>query len=91
MGVKIPISEARRRLSGLLKSFQEHPEKVYEITVNDTVFGELSAPRSRKWRIGTGEALLRALQEIGKPTVQGTKRRSVARNHDDYLYRRKRK
>jgi len=91
MGVKIPISEARKQLSGLLKSLQEHPEKVYEITVNDIVFAELSAPRNRRWHLGAGQALLRAAEEIRRIEVDGNKRHSVARSHDRYLYRRRKK
>ncbi len=89
--MKIPISEARKRLSALLKALQENPETIYEITVNDIVFGELSAPKSRKWRLGTGEALLRAVEELNRTHVGGIKRHSVARGHDHYLYHRKRK
>lgn len=89
MTVKIPISEARKRLSGLLKSLQENPQAVYEITVNDIVFGELTAPKAKGQRLRTGEALLRAVEEIGRPDATGTKRHSVARSHDVYLYRRK--
>ena len=91
MGVKIPISEARKRLSGLLKVLQEKPHTVYEITVNDIVFGELSAPRSARWRLGAGEALLRATKEVGAPDVGGTKRHSVSKHHNRHLYGRKMK
>jgi hypothetical protein len=91
MGVKIPISEARKRLSELLKVLQKDPEAVYEITVNDIVFGELSAPKDRRLRLGAGEALLRAAEELSKHHIGGTKRGSVARDHDQYLYGRKRK
>lgn len=89
MAVKIPISEARKRLSGLLKALQENPQAVYEITVNDIVFGELSSPKARGQRLGTGDALLRAAEEVGQPDLTGAKQHSVARSHDVYLYRRK--
>jgi hypothetical protein len=91
MTAKIPISEARKRLSGLLKALQENPQTVYEITVNDIVFGELTAPKARAQRLGAGDALLRAADEIGQPDVIAAKPHSVARSHDIYLYRRKRK
>ncbi len=89
MTAKIPISEARKQLSGLLKALQENPQTVYEITVNDIVFGELTAPRARGRCLRTGETLLRAAEEIGPPDVTEAKRHSVARRHDVYLYRRK--
>jgi hypothetical protein len=85
MGVKIPVSEARKRLSGLLKALQENPQAVYEITVNDIVFGELTAPKERR-RLGAGDALLRAAAEVGKPEVGGTRRHSISRDHDRHLY-----
>ncbi len=91
MGTKIPVSDARKRLSELLKALQKDPDAVYEITVNDIVFGELSAPKDRRLRLGVGEALLRAAEELNRLDVGGTKRHSVARNHDRYLYARKRK
>ncbi|HWQ70532.1 MAG TPA: hypothetical protein VN494_11400 [Patescibacteria group bacterium] len=89
MAVKIPISEARKHLSGLLKALQENPQAVYEITVNDIVFGELSAPKARGQRLGTGNALLQAVEEMDQPDITGAARHSVARSHDVYLHRRK--
>ncbi|MGH7411125.1 MAG: hypothetical protein ACREJ6_08745 [Candidatus Methylomirabilis sp.] len=91
MNIKIPISEARKRLSGLLKALQQDPDTVYEITVNDFVFGELSAPKEHKRRLGAGDALLRAAEEVGKPEDGRTRRHSISRNHDRYLYGRKMK
>ncbi len=91
MGTKIPISEARKRLSELLKTLQKDPEAIYEITVNDIVFGELSAPKDRRLRRGAAEALLRAAEELSRHHVGGAKRQSVAKDHDHYLYGRKRK
>jgi hypothetical protein len=57
--------------------------------VNDIVFGELSSPKARGQRLGTGDALLRAAEEIGQPDITEARRHSVARSHDVYLYRRK--
>jgi len=91
MGVKIPVSEARKRLSGLLKALQENPQAVYEITVNDIVLGELTAPKERRHRLGAGDALLRAAEEVGTPDIGGTGRHSISRDHDRHLYGRKMK
>jgi hypothetical protein len=85
MGVTIPVSEARKRLSWLLKAPQENPQAVYEITVNDIVLGELTAPKERRHRLGAGDALLRAAEEVGKLEVGGTGRHSISRDHDRHL------
>lgn len=89
MGVRIPISEARRQLSQLLKRVQEHPDLTYEITVNDIVLGELVTPTGRRRRLGTGAALLRAIEEIGESDSGRITRHSVARDHDVHLYHQK--
>lgn len=41
--MKIPISEARRRLPALLKTVQKDPRTTIQITVRDEVVGELRA------------------------------------------------
>lgn len=46
MRKRIPVSEARARLSRLLKALQSDPELVVEITINGIVAGELRAPGS---------------------------------------------
>ncbi|MCZ7626093.1 MAG: hypothetical protein C3F12_12470 [Candidatus Methylomirabilota bacterium] len=89
MGVRIPVSEARKQLSQLLKQVQENPDLTYEITVNDIVLGELVTPKGQRRRLGTGAALLRAAEEIGEPDSSSTKRHAVARDHDVHLYHRK--
>ena len=86
MGVRIPVSEARKQLSQLLKNVQENPDITYEITVNDIVLGELVTPKERRQRLGTGAALLRATEEVGEPDLGRTKQRSVARDHDVHVY-----
>lgn len=91
MGVRIPVSEARKQLSQLLKQVQEHPDMTYEITVNDVVLGELVTPKGRRRRLDSGAALLRAIDEVGEPDSGRTKRHSVARDHDVHLYPKKRK
>lgn len=89
MSVRMPVSEARKQLSQLLKNVQEHPDMTYEITVNDIVLGELATPKERRRHLGTGAALLRVTDEIGEPDSGGTKRHAVARDHDVYFYRQK--
>jgi len=41
--MKIPISEARRRLPALLKTVQKDPRTTIQITVRDEVVGEIRA------------------------------------------------
>lgn len=89
MGVRIPVSEARKQLSHLLKNVQENPDMTYEITVNDIVLGELVTPKERRRRLGTGAALLQATEEVGEPDSGRTKRHSVAKDHDVHLYHQK--
>jgi len=89
MGVRIPVSEARKQLSQLLKNIQENPDMTYEIAVNDIVLGELVPPKGRRRLLGSGAALLRAIEEIGEPESGRTTRHSVARDHDVHLYHKK--
>lgn len=83
---KIPLSEARSKLSRLLKQLQEDPDTVFEITVNGLVMGELHAPEAAQFRIKPGKALLEALEAMGEPEVPMPEGVSVAREHDRYLY-----
>lgn len=88
MRQRIPVSEARTRLSRLLKQLQEDPDIVFEITVNDLVLGELRAPEAMQFRVKPGKALLEALEAMGKPETPVPEDGSVAREHDRFLYRR---
>lgn len=83
---KISVSEARTRLSRMLKELQQDPELVFEITVNDLVVGELRASESDRFQIKPGEALLTALEGMGEPEVPAPKGSPIAREHDRYLY-----
>ena len=53
----ISITEARKRLPGIIKSLKESPETVYQITVHDEVVAEIKTPP----RINPGEAAARLL------------------------------
>ena len=78
---KIPVSEARSRLSHLFKQLQEDPDTVFEITVNGLVMSELRAPEAMQFRIKPGSALLEALATIGEPEIPMPEGISVAREH----------
>lgn len=85
MPVKIPVSDARKKLSELLKDVSSNPGHVYEITVNDIVFGELHAPSSKGLRVGAGDALLMAAGQMKERKLEKQKGKT-ARQHDKYLY-----
>ena len=88
MRQRISVSEAQANLSGLLKRLQQEPQAVFEITVNGLVLGELRAAEINRLHIQPGEALLQALEEMGESEIPAPKDRSVAREHDAYLYTR---
>lgn len=81
---QIPISQARARLSKLLKKLQEDPEQVFQITVNGLVLGELRSTKPPVRLIQPGQTLLRTLKVVGEPEAPSDG--SVARDHDAYLY-----
>lgn len=83
---KIAVSEARKRLSELLKRVSDDPDKVYEITVNEIVFGELRASSSKALRVNAGDALLKAMDQLENEIAPARAKHKVARNHNDYLY-----
>jgi hypothetical protein len=84
MQKQIPISQARARLSQLLKKLQEDPEIVFQITVNGLVLGELRSHKPQLRLIKPGQALLQALEALEESEVPTTG--SVARHHNEHLY-----
>ncbi len=85
MPVKIPVSDARKKLSELLKDISLHPENVYAITVNDIVFGELHAPSSKGLMVKAGESLLKAAELMASEKTS-TGKQKIAREHNKHLY-----
>lgn len=79
----ISITEARKRLPGIIKSLKTYPDTVYQITVHDEVVAELRTPP----KIKPGEAAAKLL-EIRKKSGAGKKRykRPVSENIKDHLY-----
>lgn len=88
MRYRLSVSEARKRLSGLLKNLQEEPENVYEITVNEMVVGEIRGVETARYRVGTGEDLLNALDRMGEPETEAPPGSATAGEHDRFLYTR---
>ncbi len=86
---RIQVSEARAKLSNLLKQIHENPDIIYEITVNSMVLGELRAPDAMQFRLKPGKALTDAMEMVGQPETSMPESTSIARDHDSYLYERK--
>jgi antitoxin (DNA-binding transcriptional repressor) of toxin-antitoxin stability system len=78
------VSEARAKLSGLVKTIRQEPGAIFSITVNGVVVAELRAPESGRTLVEPGDALLEALEAMGEPEFETSDR--VARDHDDHLY-----
>ncbi len=83
---KIAVSEARKKLSDLLKKISDNPDRVYEITVNNIVLGELRASSSKALRVNAGDALLKAMDQLESEIVPARGKHKIARNHNEYLY-----
>ena len=58
MKTVISISEARKRLPGIIKSLRESPDSVYQITVHDEIVAEIKTPPMIK----PGESAARMLE-----------------------------
>lgn len=84
----LPISEARKRLSTLLKELQKDPTKVYQISINEIVLGELRAPLSKTSSVDAGVKLLRLSEDLAPEQEKKRKKSMIALEHDKYLYRR---
>ena len=83
--MKIPISEARRRLPALLKTVQKDPRTTIQITVRDEVVGELRASQPQ---LEPGEAAKTLLKLRKKLARQGltTKNRRLSTRVKEELY-----
>jgi len=83
--MKIPISEARRRLPALVKTVQKDPRVTIQITVRDEVVAELRAIQPLP---KTGEAARRLLELRKKLARRGLKAQGsdVSAHVKDHLY-----
>jgi hypothetical protein len=84
MKTVISITEARKRLPGIIKSLKSSPDTVYQITVHDEVVAEIKTPP----RIEPGEAAAKLL-ELRKRPAAGKKRyrkEPVSEDIKKYLY-----
>ena len=84
--MKIPISEARRRLPELVRRVRRNSEVIFQITVNNEVAAELCAPERAPEPGAAGRALLDIIEKLPKSRGRKTRTSSRIKNH---LYGRK--
>ncbi len=79
----LSITEARKRLPGIIKALKASPDTVYQITVHDEVVAEIKTPA----RIIPGEAAakLLAMRKKLKPKRKGY-RLPISENIKEHLY-----
>lgn len=87
MKTVISITEARKRLPGIIKSLKESPDSVYQITVHDEIVAEIKTPPM----IRPGEAAARMLALRKRSGASKGKRpaEAISENIKEYLYSRK--
>ncbi len=77
----ISITEARKKLPSIIKSFKASPDAVYQITVHDEVVAEIKKPSTVK----PGEAAAKLL-DLRKHLRSKRKKYRISENVKDYLY-----
>lgn len=88
----ISLTEARRRLSSLLREIEVEPNVGYQIKVRDKVVAELRSPASYRGQTSAGEALLKFAREMEAlcPRKPGEPLRNISGHFKEYLYGKKR-
>jgi hypothetical protein len=79
----ISVTEARKRLPGIIRSLNSSPDTVYQITVHDEVVAEIRRPPMVK--PGEAAARLLAIRKRLKVSKRGHKK-PVSEQIKDYLY-----
>ncbi len=86
MVINLPISKARSKLSTILREIQKDPSKIYHITINEIVIGELRYP-NREVPKEEASLKLKALgEELARTQKKKKKQTNIATEHDKYLY-----
>lgn len=86
MVINLPISKARKKLSTILKEIQKDPSRIYHISINEIVVGELRYP-SRDAPKEEASLKLKALgEELARTQRKKKKKTNIAIEHDKYLY-----
>lgn len=78
----ISITEARKRLPGIIKTLKASPGTVYQITVHDEVVAEIKTPP----KIKPGEAAAKLLMLRKRLRAKKHKTKPVSENIKEYLY-----
>ena len=84
---EINLSEARRRLSALVREIEADPSAGYRLKVRDSVVAELRRPAPGEGCPNAGEALLRAADRIAR--LHRTKPKGpqvTSENYKEFLY-----
>ncbi len=83
MKTTISISEARKRLPGIIKKLRESPDTVYQVTVHDEVVAEIKTSP----RVKPGEAAKKLLALRKRTAPKGkVKKYPISENIKDHLY-----
>jgi antitoxin (DNA-binding transcriptional repressor) of toxin-antitoxin stability system len=83
--MKVPISEARRRLPELVRQVKQDRGSVVQITVRDEVVAELRAALPQPEPGAAARALLELAQKLPKPRRRG-RPTDVSAHVKEYLY-----
>jgi len=81
MKTVIPISEARKKLPSIIKSFKTSPDTIYQVTVHNEVVAEIKKPAMIK----PGEAVAKIL-ELRKKTISKRRKYPISENIKEHLY-----
>lgn len=84
MKTTIPISDARRQLSYLVRQLQRDPRRIYTITVRDKAVAELRAFRPAAEPGLAARKLLDIMAKLPKP--RGKSRTDIASHFKEHLY-----
>ena len=85
---EINLTEARRRLSSILREIEAEPDMGYQIKVRGKVVAELRSPASKRGYENAGEALLQLARDAERlwPAEDRKKDNISAANYKEFLY-----
>ncbi len=85
MKTVISISEARKRLPGIIKSLRTAPDTVYQVTVHDEVVAEIrTSPLVKPGAAAAG--LLKLRKKTGGKQAPKARKYAISENVKDHLY-----
>ena len=85
---EISLSEARQRLSQLLREIEVDPGAGYRIKIRDKIVAELRSPAPKEGAINAGTVLVSAARKAEKilSMKSGRHGRVSSTNYKEYLY-----